>query len=770
MKKNIFYKSLFASFLILSFVTTACSNIFSEKSKAANGKAKISLSINTIGAGKLSRSVLPLVDEEELSNIVLRGSLDGGTEEPLQSWDSYSDMKEAQLTIQPGSWNFTLSAQMNGCTFFGTASKSFNSGDDETLSFELSPASTVTYGGIDVTLKYSGNAASVEANLYQLDGSLVQGPLVLTPEASGSDMSVRFFKDITDASQQVEAGTYRLKIVFYGDSAKTIILTRYSALINVAAGFVSSLEQRISINQLYSITLELNEGELPAGTVVPENYSVFSEAIILPEPSKEHYVFDGWYTTSDFTGAPITVITGANKGNISLFAKWEAETQEVDISVDLDGDLSNITVDISGSTGSLTLTAKDALSGNVLGSEYSFVWSVDGTAQSSTTNPLTINASTWSVGIYDISLIASKNEGGETKNYSWTGQHVLASYAVAAGRGCSNITELLSAVEAASGDFSVVFYTTSVPLTDIESLASAVKAKSSSVKVSIDMSNLTDLTELPYSAFMDCNSLYSVKLPEGITEIASQTFRLCENLAELTIPSTVTSITGSAFYRCGSLNKVTLAAGNTAFILESDNALYSADKSKIVLYCNKTEQSVFTVPASVTEICDYAFNGADISGIEFESSTSLTKIGNTAFDCCDYLVSFEMPDSVTEIGMDVFCGCAILSSIHFSNNLTTIPTRACSHSESIVSVEIPEGVTTLGYGIFYGVSRLETIILPSTLTSIDEDVFQYTSLKNVYFRGTEEQKAILLSTTNENVKDETIKKDTVTWVCNYTGD
>ena len=770
MKKNIFYKSLFASFLILSFVTTACSNIFSEKSKAANGKAKISLSINSIGAGKLSRSVLPLVDEEELSNIVLRGCLNGGTEEPLQSWDSYSDMKNSQLTIQPGSWDFTLSAQMNGCTFSGTASKSFNSGDEETLSFELAPASTVTYGGIDVTLKYSGNAAYVEANLTPYANPDGGTPVQLTPEASGSDMSVRFFKDITDFSQQVEAGTYRLKIVFYGDSAKTIILTRYSALINVAAGFVSSLEQRISINQLYSITLELNEGELPAGTVVPESYSVFSEAITLPEPTKEHYVFAGWYENSEFLGSAISVIPFAKLKNYTLYAKWEAETQEVDVSVDLEGDLSNITVDISGSASSLTLTAKDALYGDVLGSEYSFVWSVDGTAQSSTTNPLTINASTWPAGIYDISLIASKNDAGETKNYSWTGQHVLASYGVAAGRGCANITELISAIEAASGNFSIVFYETSVPLDDIASVASAIKAKSSSVKVSLDMSNITGLTELPYSAFMDCNALYSVKLPEGITAISTQTFRLCENLAELTIPSTVSSITGSAFYRCGSINKVTLAAGNTAFILESDNALYSADKSKIVLYCNKTEQSVFTVPASVTEICDYAFNGADISGIEFESSTSLTKIGNTAFDDCDYLVSFEMPDSVTEIGMDVFGSCDILSSIRFSNNLTTIPTRACSHSESIVSVEIPEGITTLGYGIFYGVSRLETIILPSTLTSIDEDVFQYTSLKTVYFRGTEDQKSALISAENENVKDETIKQTALTWVCDYTGD
>ena len=501
----------------------------------------------------------------------------------------------------------------------------------------------------------------------------------------------------------------------------------------------------------------MNEGELPAGTVVPESYSVFSEAITLPEPTKDHYVFDGWYTTSDFTGAPITVINGANKGNISLFAKWEVETQEVDISVDLEGDLSNITVDISGSAGSLTLTAKDALSGDVLGSDYSFVWSVDGTAQSSTTNPLTINASIWPAGIYDISLIASKNEGGETKNYSWTGQHILASYAVAAGRGCANITELISAVEAASGDFSVVFYTTSVPLTDIESLASAVKAKSSSVKVSIDMSNLTGLTELPYSTFMDCNALYAVKLPEGITEISSQTFRLCENLAELTIPSTVTSITGSAFYRCGSLTNVTLAAGNTAFVLGSDNLLYSADMSKIVLCCNKKEAS-FTIPASVTEICDYAFSSASLTEVNFESSTNLQTIGSTAFDCCRNLEAMNMPNSVTSLGRDAFYGCHSLTTLSISTGLTVL--KSVFSSCGLTSVTIPEGITELESEAFYACTSLESIVLPSSVTTIGNNAFAYcNNLKTVNYRGTSDQKA-----------DITISDTVITWNFGYTGD
>ena len=55
-----------------------------------------------------------------------------------------------------------------------------------------------------------------------------------------------------------------------------------------------------------------------------------------------------------------------------------------------------------------------------------------------------------------------------------------------------SIPELVSAIEGASGDFSIVFYETSVPVEDITSVASAIKSKginpNSTPNVSLDMS------------------------------------------------------------------------------------------------------------------------------------------------------------------------------------------------------------------------------------------------------------------------------------------
>ena len=45
-------------------------------------------------------------------------------------------------------------------------------------------------------------------------------------------------------------------------------------------------------------------------------------ATVLPVNSKEGYVFEGWYDNREYTGSPITQVTGDNKGDKIFYAKW----------------------------------------------------------------------------------------------------------------------------------------------------------------------------------------------------------------------------------------------------------------------------------------------------------------------------------------------------------------------------------------------------------------------------------------------------------------
>ena len=287
-----------------------------------------------------------------------------------------------------------------------------------------------------------------------------------------------------------------------------------------------------------------------------------------------------------------------------------------------------------------------------------------------------------------------------------------------------------------------------------EDIKTAINGLSEGVFVSLDLSGASFSDgELPGSAFSFCNKIERIVLPEGITTIPYETFWLCENLRSFNIPSTVETIDGSAFYRCKSLDTVYLSNSSEYFAME-DGVIYNLDKTEIVLYTNKNKRATFTVPEDIIEICPYAFASSKITGITFESDENLETIGNTAFDCCKYLKSIVIPNSVTEIGNDAFYASG-LTSVRLPNSITAIRTR-CFSSCDLIEVNIPEGVKTIEYGGFYGMSSVETLSIPASLESIENGAFNYwTGIKSVsvaegshYFKT---QNNMLLSMNNDTL-------------------
>lgn len=71
----------------------------------------------------------------------------------------------------------------------------------------------------------------------------------------------------------------------------------------------------------YKITYKLN-----GSTDSIENpvvYNIETETIVLKEPARDGYVFDGWYTNSKFSSKSlVTEITTGSTGNKTLYAKW----------------------------------------------------------------------------------------------------------------------------------------------------------------------------------------------------------------------------------------------------------------------------------------------------------------------------------------------------------------------------------------------------------------------------------------------------------------
>ena len=110
---------------------------------------------------------------------------------------------------------------------------------------------------------------------------------------------------------------------------------------------------------VYTITYHLNGGTNAAAN--PAEYDG-TEAITLAAPSREGYIFEGWYTDSEFETA-VTEIAAGTTGNLDLYAKWK---QDEGGSGDEDEEIKVSAITLSAKTmtmergGAFTLTAQVA--------------------------------------------------------------------------------------------------------------------------------------------------------------------------------------------------------------------------------------------------------------------------------------------------------------------------------------------------------------------------------------------------------------------------
>ena len=68
-------------------------------------------------------------------------------------------------------------------------------------------------------------------------------------------------------------------------------------------------------------------------------YTVESEDIILPTPTKAHYDFNGWYDNPEFTGEAITKIAKGSTGNKQLYAKFTPTEYKVTFKSEVSEDI-----------------------------------------------------------------------------------------------------------------------------------------------------------------------------------------------------------------------------------------------------------------------------------------------------------------------------------------------------------------------------------------------------------------------------------------------
>ena len=77
------------------------------------------------------------------------------------------------------------------------------------------------------------------------------------------------------------------------------------------------------LNKEFNITYNLYDGVL--SDEAPSKYHIENLPLALVNPTRDGYVFEGWYTCSDYSCDPITSIEEGTTGDLNLHAKWAKE-------------------------------------------------------------------------------------------------------------------------------------------------------------------------------------------------------------------------------------------------------------------------------------------------------------------------------------------------------------------------------------------------------------------------------------------------------------
>lgn len=106
--------------------------------------------------------------------------------------------------------------------------------------------------------------------------------------------------------------------------------------------------------------------------------------------------------------------------------------------------------------------------------------------------------------------------------------------------------------------------------------------------------------------------------------------------------------------------------------------------------------------------------------------SNITAIDGWAFQDCINLTSIEIPNSVTNMGVQVFMGCSNLTNVVLPEGITEITVHEFRNCRSLTSINLKEytNLTSIDLFAFYHCSGLTSITLPSSLTSIESYAFE----------------------------------------------
>lgn len=297
--------------------------------------------------------------------------------------------------------------------------------------------------------------------------------------------------------------------------------------------------------------------------------------------------------------------------------------------------------------------------------------------------------------------------------------------------------------------------------------------------------NDVTLTSIGESAFENCGNLLTLRLPEGLTEIGRTAFYKCGTLYSVTMPASITNMSQigyCAFWDCNSLYEI-YNLGNLELTIGeySDTDLgyaakdvytsadavsrFSTDIKGNIFYDDATEgltliryistETTYAIPENVTTIQKAAFKGRnDMAEITLHSG--LKKIGDEAFMNATGFDRLSITQEGLVVGARAFNGCSTITGVEILADRVNLGSNCFQNCANLVSINIDADNLNIS-DAFRSLTLPQTLRIKTSGSYLGSTFFGCSGLKELIVDG--DNNTIRYAFTGTSVETVTINGD-----------
>lgn len=452
----------------------------------------------------------------------------------------------------------------------------------------------------------------------------------------------------------------------------------------------------------YSVSYNLNGGTNNDQNIT--KYTILDTPVKLYNPTYEGFVFEGWFTKSDFSGEKITYLSKDNLGDVTLYAKW---SQAYTITYNTNGGLNdgrNPSV-FTENTETFSLYEATKLNFTFLG------WfdneALSGTPVTQITKGTKSNVVLWAKwSSAQITVTFNPNGGGVspmTKVVKKGGTYGELPTPTKAGykfdgwfTEIDGGTQVLPTTSVLSNADHTLFaqwtenvYTVTYNL-DGGTNAAGNPATFKRSNLPVLLYDATKNGEYFAGWYLDA------EFTKRVTKIDAGMLKNVELWARFSATPLVFDLVGSSAY--------SVRAANTSISGDIDIPQTYNGKPVVVI-----QNSAFKDCSSLTSIL---------------IPNSIKSIGINAFENCSNITEITIPEGVTLIGNNTFKGCVKLASASFPTSIESFGANAFAGCTSLTSIVLPKNIQEIGANAFANCSKLATIeVFGDTPATLKTGVF-----------------------------------------------